>query len=184
MNDTREVNSIYFFSVANIATLPTALAAAQLRAAPFLWGPWRELWELLLGFFWAETLLFGPQLSYSINPGVTAELTHLAVRQAQIIHRPVGGCDSWQPLSDEGQVLCWSELGQHGREASRALALKSGEPGLSKVTEQFLCINNYSFQFHQDLAASPCIFSSISTPFTSIFPSLSTLPLPFPSLFH
>lgn len=81
-----------------------ALAAAQLRAASFLRGPWRELWELLLGFFCTDSLPFG----YSVNPGATAELTHSAVsafRQAQIIHRPVGGCDK-QPLSDEGQVLC------------------------------------------------------------------------------
>lgn len=144
------------FSVLNIATLPTALAAAQLRAAPLLWGPWRELGKSLLGFLeGAETPWFGLQLSYSINPGVTAELTYLAVsalRRAQIIHGPAGGCDRQQPLSDGSQVLCWTELGQHGREVSRTPVLKSEGPGLSKVTKKRLC-TNYSFPFHQDLAA-------------------------------
>lgn len=51
-----------------------------------------------------ETLPFGLQLSCSINPRVTAELTHSAVhafRQKQVIPRPVGDYDRWQPLSDE-----------------------------------------------------------------------------------
>lgn len=64
----------------------------QLRAAPFLWAPWRELWDLLLGFLQGWDSAICRQLSYSINPGATAELTHSAVsafRQAQIIHRPV-----------------------------------------------------------------------------------------------
>lgn len=43
-----EVNSIYFFSVLNIATLLSALVAAQLRPALLVWEPWREL---LWGFF-------------------------------------------------------------------------------------------------------------------------------------
>lgn len=145
-----------FFSVLNIATLPTALAGHSSGLPPcfgHLGESWRShFWAFLAG---AETLRFGLQLSYSINPGVTAELTHLAVsafRQAQIMHRPVGGCDRRQTLSDGSQVLCWSELGQSGREASRTPALKSEGPSLSKVTKQFLC-TNYSFQFHQDLAA-------------------------------
>lgn len=114
---------------------------------------WAEIphgWMIPQG---AETPRFGLQLNYSINPGVTAELTHLAVsafRQVQIMHRPVGGCDRQQTLSDVSKVLCWSELGQCGREASRTPALKSEGPSLSKVTKQFLCTN---YSFHQDLAA-------------------------------
>lgn len=51
-----EVNSIYgFFSVLNVATLPSALATAQLRPALLLWEPWRELFW---GFFggWDSTI--------------------------------------------------------------------------------------------------------------------------------